>query len=159
MADKVFYDVVATGTSATTLTFFNHNEGDDGETTCNLSENRKVQAPLTIERIALIPASDITDADALKLMEKSIIKLVINRNEIIKMPTSMALASAYEAFGSNGGLTTGQTDVVGLHKGQNGYEFKEPVSLPANTEFYIDIVNASAFAADTNLTVVIEGKE
>lgn len=159
MADKVYYSVVDSGTTATTLTFFNQNEGDDGEVLSNLSENKKLQRDFVLRRMALIPSSDITNADALKLMEKAVVKLTINRSEVIKMPAAYVLGSSFEVFGSNGGLTTGQTDVVGLNKPQNGYEFTEAPTIPANTEFDVKLILNTAFATDTALTFVIEGTE
>ncbi len=158
MADKIYYDVVATGTSNTTHSFFTHTEKSDGKTTTNLTEANKLDRDFVLRRIVLMPAGDIGVADAIKLTEKSVIEIKINNQRVAIIPTFEALASSgiefYPDSGSTGTSTyTKLSDVLG------GYEFSEPITIPANTKFEVDLYCASAFSADTNLTVELIGTE
>jgi len=159
MADKIYYDVVATGTSDTTISFFTHTEKSDGVTVTNLTESNKLDRDFTLRRIELIPASDITASDCVKLFEKAVVEIKIDNRRVFVAPASLLLTDAYVAFGSNGGLTSGQTDVAGPHATLNGYEFSEPITIPANTKFEVDLKLGSAFGTDTNLTMCLIGSE
>jgi len=158
MADKIYYDVVATGTSNTTHSFFTHTEKSDGKTVTNLTEANKLDRDFVLRRIVLMPAGDIGAADAIKLTEKAVIEIKINNQRVAIIPAFEALASAglefYPDSGSSGTSTyTKLSDVLG------GYEFSEPISIPANTKFEVDLYCASAFSTDTNLTMELIGTE
>ena len=157
MADKVYYDVVATGTSNTTHSFFTHTEKSNGVTVTNLTEANKLDKDFVLKRLELIPASDITAADALKLFEKAMIEIKLDNQRLFIAPAPLALTDAYVAFGSNGGLTSSQTDQTGAHGTMNGYTFEEPLNIPANTKLEVDLITASAMSADTNLTMCLIG--
>jgi len=158
MADKIYYDVVATGTSNTTHSFFTHTEKSDGKTVTNLTEANKLDRDFVLRRIVLMPAADIAAADAIKLTEKAVIEIKINNQRVAIIPAFEALASAgmefYPDAGSSGTSTyTKLADVLG------GYEFSEPITIPANTKFEVDLYCASAFGTDTNLTMELIGTE
>ena len=157
--DKIYYDVVATGTSNTTHSFLTHTEKSDGLTTSNLTEANKMDRDFTMDRIELIPASDITAADALKLFEDAVVEIKIGNGRVFVAPAALMLTDAFVSFGSNGGLTSGQTDQTGAHSTMNGYTFKEPITIPANTKVEVDLKCGSAFAADTNITACLQGSE
>ena len=159
MADKIYYDVVATGTSATTISFFTHTEKSDGITITNLTESNKLDRDFTLRRIELVPASDITASDCVKLFEKAVVEIKVDNQRVFIAPAVALLTDAFVAFGSNGGLTSGQTDVAGPHATLNGYEFSEPITIPANTKFEVDLKLGSAFGTDTNLTMILYGSE
>ena len=157
MADKIYYDVVATGTSNTTHSFLTHTEKSDGKNVTNLTEANKLDKDFVLKRLELIPASDIDTTDALKLFEKAVIEIKIDNQRVFIAPAALCLTDAYVAFGSNGGLTSGNTDQTGVHATMNGYAFEEPINIPANTKLEVDLVCANAFATDTNLTMCLEG--
>ncbi len=159
MADKVYYDVVATGTSATTHSFFTHTEKSNGLTTTNLTESNKLDKDFTLRRIELIPSSDIAADDCVKLFEDAVVEIKIDNQRVFVAPATLLLTDTYVAFGSNGGLTSSQTDVAGPHATLNGYEFSEPISIPANTKLEVDLKCGSAFGADTDLTMCLIGSE
>ena len=60
----------------------------------------------------------------------------------------------YPDAGSTGTSTyTKLSDILG------GYEFSEPITIPAGTKFEVDLRLASAFGTDTNLTIELIGSE
>lgn len=157
MADQIYYDLVATGTSNTTHSFLTHTEKSDGKTTTNLTEANKLDKDFVLKRLELIPASDIDTTDALKLFEKAVIEIKIDNQRLFIGPAALCLTDAFVGFGSNGGLTSGNTDQTGVHSTMNGYAFDEPITIPANTKLEVDLICGSAFSTDTNLTVCLEG--
>lgn len=159
MVDKVYYSSVDSGTTATEITFFNQNEADDGKTVSNLPANRTLRRSFNVRKMKLIPAPDITDADVLSLLEDSVIEVEVGNNEVISMPVMSAIGSTHEVFGSNGGLTTGQTDVAAVANPADGYNFREALTIPANTTFQITLTLSATFAANTSLTFILEGDE
>jgi len=158
MADKIYYDVVATGTSATTISFFTHTEKSDGVTTTNLTEPNKLDRDFTLRRIVLMPAGDITADDAIKLTEKAVIEIKIDNRRVIVIPAFECLASAGMEFYPDAG-STGTSTYTKLSDILGGYEFSEPITIPAGTKFEVDLRLASAFGTDTNLTIELIGSE
>ena len=156
--DKIYYDVVATGTSNTSHSFLTHTEKADGKTVTNLTEANKLDRDFVMKKLTLIPAGDITAADAIKLTEKAVIEIKIDNQRVIMIPAVECLASAgmefYPDASSSGTSTyTKLADVLG------GYAFEEPITIPANTKLEVDLHCASAFGTDTNLTVELIGSE
>jgi len=158
MAEKVYYDVVASGTSATTLTFFAHNEADDGLTTTNLPSDSKVLRDFNIRRIELIPAGDIDVADAQKLTEKAVVEVIIDNKRVLAMPAALAFTDAGIDFYSEPG-NTGTSEYIKASGTLGGYELREPITVPANTQFNVKLHLGSAFGTDTNLTIALIGSE
>ena len=158
MADKIYYDVVATGTSNTTHSFFTHVEKSDGVTVTNLTEANKLDRDFVLRRIVLMPAGDIGAADAIKLTEKAVIEIKINNQRVAIIPAFEALASAGLEFYPDSG-STGTSNYTKLADVLGGYEFSEPITIPANTKFEVDLYCASAFSTDTNLTMELIGTE
>ncbi len=158
MAEAVYYDTVATGTSATTHNFFAHNEADDGITTTNLPSDGKVPRDFNIRRIELIPAGDIDVADAQKLTEKAVIEVIVDNKRVLALPAAMAFSDAGIDFYSEPG-NTGTSEYVKASGTLGGYELREPVTIPANTTFGVKLYIASAFGTDTNLTCALVGSE
>jgi len=156
MADKIYYDVVATGTSNTTHSFFTHTEKSDGITTTNLTESNKLDKDFTLKRIILMPAGDIAAADAIKLTEKAVIEIKIDNQRVIVIPAFECLASAGMEFYPDAG-STGTSTYTKLSDILGGYQFEEPIRIPANVKFEVDLHCASAFSADTNLTIELVG--
>jgi len=156
MADKIYYDVVATGTTNTTISFFTHTEKSDGVTTTNLTEPNKLDRDFTLRRIVLMPAGDIT-ADV-KLTEKAVIEIKIDNRRVIVIPAFECLASAGMEFYPDAG-STGTSTYTKLSDILGGYEFSEPITIPAGTKFEVDLRLASAFGTDTNLTIELIGSE
>ena len=158
MADKIYYDVVATGTSNTTHSFFTHTEKEDGITVTNLTEKNKLDKDFTLRRIVLMPAGDITAEDAIKLTEKAVIEVKIDNQRVLVIPAFEALASAGMEFYPDAG-STGTSTYTKLADVLGGYELAEPIQIPANTRFEVDLHCASAFGTDTNLTIELIGSE
>ena len=158
MADKIYYDVVATGTSNTTHSFFTHTEKTDGITVTNLTEKNKLDRDFTLRRIILMPAADIAAADAIKLTEKAVIEIKVDNQRKIVIPAFEALASAGMEFYPDAG-STGTSTYTKLADILGGYEFSEPITIPANTKFEVDLHCGSAFGTDTNLTIELIGTE
>jgi len=158
MADKIYYDVQATGTSATTISFFTHTEKADGITVTNLTEANKLDRDFTLRKLELIPAGDITASDAQKLMENAVIEVKVNNQRMIVIPAALALTSAGIEFYPDAG-SSGTSTYTKLASTLDGYEFSEPVAIPAGTRFEVELHLGSAFGTDTNLTVVLHGSE
>lgn len=154
MATKVYYDSIDTGTSATTLTFFAHNAADDGENITNLGTDSQLPESVAIKKIELIPAGDINVADAIKLTEKAILKVIVGTDEVLKMPAALALTSAGITFMPDSG-STGTNTYTRLSSTLDGFVLEEPIQVPANTIFNIKLVLNSAFGTDTTLTCAI----
>jgi len=154
MPVKIYYDTVATGTSATTLTFFAHNEADDGETVTNLATDNQLPEPVEIRKIELIPAGDIAVSDAIKLTENAVIKVIVGTNEVIKFPAALALTSAGLEFMPDAG-STGTNTYTRLSSTLDGFELEEPIVVDANTKINVKLVLGSAFGTDTNLTMCL----
>ena len=154
MPHKVYYDTVATGTSATVLTFFAHNEADDGETVTNLATDNQLPEPVEIRKIELIPAGDIDISDAIKLTENAVIKVIVGTNEVIKFPAALALTSAGITFMPDAG-SSGTNTYTRLSSTLDGFELEEPIVVDANTKINVKLVLGSAFGTDTNLTMCL----
>jgi len=155
MAYKVYYDKVSTGTTATTLTFFAHNEADDGELVTNLANDNQLPEDFDIRRIELLvpPSCTITDAEKLY---KAIMKIKIGTDEVLKVPVAMAFTdnsiSVYVEPGN-----TGANEYVEVKGTLGGIELPEPIRVPRQTRFNIEIELPSAFSADTELMLVLHG--
>jgi len=158
MAEAVYYDVIATGTSATEHTFFAHNEADDGLTTTNLPSDGQVPRDFSIRRIELIPAGDITIADAQKLTEKTILEVIIDNKRVLAIPAAMAFTDAGIDFYDEAG-NSGTSEYVKASGTLGGYQLNEPIVIPANTTFKVKLYLSATFSADTNLTCVLVGSE
>ena len=158
MAEKVYYDVVASGTSATTLTFFAHNEADDGLTTTNLPSDSKVLRDFNIRRIEFIPASDISAADAQKLTENAVIEVIIDNKRVLAIPAALAFTDAGVSVYPEPGVTE-TNEYVKASGTLGGYELREAITVPANTQFNVKLHIGTAFATDTNLTLALVGSE
>ena len=158
MPYKIYYDQVATGTSNTEHTFFAHNEADDGETVTNLATDNQLPENVRIQRIEFIPAQDITQADALKLTESAIIKVIVGTNEVLKFPAALAFSDNHvriDEYVEAGSTGTTASEYAVCMSTLGGLELPEPIEVPANTKFNIKLVCGSAFGTDTNLTMVI----
>ena len=153
MPVKYYYDTIATGTTATELTFFAHSEPEDGETVTNLPSPGRLDTDFTLKKIIIRPASDLTRADELKLSEKAVIKLIVAGNEILKVPVTEAM-SAYR-FSTEG--TVGSGEVISAGNPAGGLTLEEPVVIPANTGFSLKLILDSAFSTDTNITCILVG--
>ena len=156
MPYKVYYDKVSTGTANTTLTFFAHNEADDGELVTNLANDNQLPEDFDIQRIEILVPPTITIADAEKLM-KSILKVKIGTDEVLKVPTAMAFSdNAIDFFTEP--ANTGTSEYVKCSGTLGGIELVEPIRVPARTRFNVEIVLPSAFGADTELILVLHGR-
>lgn len=155
MAYKVYYDKVSTGTSATTLTFFAHNEADDTELVTNLANDNQLPEDFDIRRIEILVPPSITIGDAEKLM-KSIMKVKIRNDEVLKVPTAMAFSDNSVSFAAEPG-NTGTAEYVECRGTLGGIELPEPIRVPRQTRFNIEIELPSAFSADTDLIIVLHG--
>jgi len=155
MADAVYYHLKGSGTE-TSISFFNTNEGAAGEAVTNIPTTNMLSKPFTLRKLKVSVASDLTAADALKLHEGAIIKLIVNKDEVIKMPFIDAASSAtVQSI-----ITATAADKFGIwHFSQDGYVFNEPVTIPANTYFAVEITLATGLAADTGMIVTLEGTE
>ena len=156
MADYVYYDVVSTGTSDTEFTFFSH-DVTDGVLVTNLTEKNKLDRDFELRRLELIPAADISVTDAQKLMEKAIIEIEVNEQTLIRFPAALALTSAGIHFYTEPG-NSGTEEYVRIDSTLDGYQFDEPIRIPANTPFKVILKINSAFGTDTNLTIAMHGR-
>ena len=153
--ERIYYDVVATGTSATSHAFFAHDEATDGEKVTNVPTPSQLDKDFTLEEIHLIPAADLARADHLKLTEKAIVKLVVGTDTIFKLPAVMCLSDA--AFSTEGTVGTGE--IMSAWKFTGGHKVTPPVKIPANTRFNVYLEINSAFGTDTNITCIMLGSE
>ena len=158
MPSKVYYDVQATGTSATQISFFTHTEKADGITVTNLTEANKLDRDFALRRISLIPAGDIAAADAIKLTENAVIEVKVNNQRVVAIPAMLALTSGGIEFYPDAG-STGTSTYTKLSNVLDGFQFEEPIQIPAGVRFEVELHLGSAFGTDTNLTMVLEGVE
>jgi len=156
MADKCYYDTQATGTTSTEITFFSHTFAD-GENVTNLTESYKLDRDFELRRIELIPAADISVSDAQKLMEKSVIKLYIDDQPVLELPTPAVLTSCGIDVHTEPG-NTGTSQYVKVSSTLDGYQLEEPIRIPAGTRFYVKLFIDSAFGTDTNLMIALYGR-
>jgi len=160
MAYKVYYDKVSTGTSETTLTFFAHNEADDGTLVTNLASDSQLPESFSIERIELIVPPSISITDAENLM-KGIMEIKVGDTTYLKCPVALAFSDnalrvdSYIEPGNTGTTATQYTSTVNRN---DGLKLEEPISVPANTRFNIFVYLPSAFGTDTELLMVLHGK-
>lgn len=158
MAYKVYYDKVASGTTATELTFFTHNEADDGELVTNIPSDNKLPENVTINRIELIPAGGIAEADAHNLLTEGILKIIIKDTEVLKFPAALAFSDnhvrldAYVEAGNTGTAAEKHMACVGT---LGGIEIPGGIQVPKDTRFNVKLVLGSAFSADTNLVLAL----
>lgn len=159
MAKKTYYASKASGTtSSDKLTFFNVNRIDDGENVTNLDADAQVLKEFNVKKMIVYVAGDITAADAVKLTEKSIVKLTVGTNEMLIIPLQMAFSAAEYKLSSNGGLTSGNTDVLSLNNPSDGYTIENEVKIPANTTFKVETYTSAEFATDTNIMIALVGE-
>ena len=155
MADAIYYHTKASGTG-TSIKFFNTNEGASGEVVTNLPTTNQLNRNFTLHKLKIRFSQDLVQADALKLSEGAIVKLIVNKDEVIKMP----LIDCVSNTRIEAAMTENAGDLWQLFKpAQDGYEFKEPVTIPANTFFEVEIVLESGLGTDTDVTCTLEGTE
>ena len=156
MAYRVYYDKVSTGTTATELVFFAHNEADDGELVTNLASDNQLPEDFTLERIELIVPPTIAIADAEKLA-KGVMKIKIGTDEPLKLPVALAFSdntiSVYAEPGN-----TGTAEYVEAKGTLGGVQLAEALTIPANTKFNIYVELPSAFGTDTELIMCLHGR-
>jgi len=152
--DAVYYHIKASGTG-TTISFFNTNEGASGEVVTNLPTTNQLNRNFEVRKLVIQPSSDLARADLLKLVEGAVVKLVVNKDEVIKMPLIMALSDF--SFSTEGTVDTGE--VISTSQRSKGYEFENPVTIPANTFFEVKIVLESGLGTDTDMVCYIAGVE
>mgnify|MGYP000244575559 CR=1 FL=1 len=154
MADQIYYHIKASGTG-TSVSFFNTNEGASGEVVTNLPATNMVNKNFTVRKLVVQPSSDLTRADLLKLVEGAVVKLTINKDEVIKMPLVAALGDM--RFSTEG--TVASNEIMSVGQETKGYEFSTPVMIPANTSFEVKIVLEAALGASTDMICMLYGDE
>lgn len=156
MAYKVYYDKVSTGTTSTSLTFFAHNEADDGELVTNLASDNQLPEDFDIQRIEILVPPTCSVSDAEKLY-KSIMKIKIGTDEVLKVPTAMAFSdNSISVYAEPG--NTGTSEYVDVRGTLGGIELPEAIRVPRATRFNIEIKLPSAFGTDTDLIIVLHGR-
>lgn len=153
MADWVVYDVEASGTSATTITFFNDDEGSSGVYNTNMPQKAQLDYDFTVTEITLRPSTDIARADLLKLVEGSVLRFRISDTDVLKVPTFLCLGDFH--FSTEGTVGTGEIMNAANYGG--GFKLTEPITIPANTTFKVELVLESALGTDTDLICVLRG--
>lgn len=154
MADWVLYDNQASGTSATTITFFNDDEGTSKVYNTDMPQKAQLDYDFEVHEIILRPSSDIARADLLKLVEGSVIVLKIGDVDVIKIPTFMCLGDFH--FSTEG--TAGTGEVMSASNYGGGFRLNEPIRIPANTTFKLNLELESALGTDTDLIAVLRGR-
>jgi len=156
MAYRVYYDKVSTGTTATELVFFAHNEADDGELVTNLATDNQLPEDFTLERIEILVPPTISVTDAENLL-KGIMKIKVGTDEPLKLPVALAFSDNSIAFYSEPG-NSGTAEYVECKGTLGGVQLAEALTIPAGTKFNIYIELPSAFSADTDLIMVLHGR-
>ena len=154
MGDQIYYHLSAGGTGLTT-SFFNTNEGASGELITNIPTTNQLSKPFEVHKLKVRFAQDLIQADCLEISESSILKFKIGKEEILKLPVIDCLSgSRIEAS-----MTETAGDLWQMIGPQDGYVFKQPVTIPASTFFEVVIVHTSGLSTGTGITCTLEGVE
>ena len=154
MADWVVYDNVASGTSATSIKFFNDDEATSGVYNTDMPTSSQLDYDFEVHEIILRPSSDIARADLLKLVEGSVVKMKISDTDVLKVPTFMCLGDFH--FSTEGTVASGEIMSASNYSG--GFVLREPLRIPRDTKFEVSLELESALGTDTDLICCLRGR-
>ena len=154
MADWVVYDNVASGTSSTSLKFFNDDEATSGVHNTDMPTKSQLDYDFEVHEIILRPSSDIARADLLKLVEGSVVKMKISDTDVLKVPTFMCLGDFH--FSTEGTAASGEIMSASNYGG--GFALREPLRIPRDTKFEVSLELESALGTSTDLICCLRGR-
>ena len=157
--DEVIYDTIASGSSATQLSFFTHNQGDDTVSTTNLTDKNKGMHDFLVEQIIVKVSPDAVTTDITKLIEDASLRIYIDGlGYVIELPLWMCFSSQRTVVqGANGTLAADLLEITNPLK--DGYTFDIPFSIPKDTTFNVYIELGTAMGTDTDITIALKGKK
>lgn len=152
--DYILFDLVASGTIASAkLTFFNHNEAEDGIQVSNMPMD--AQLPSTqrflVKGIELIVDTMAAVGDSAKVLDGAVIDFKINNERKISFPAIRCVSP----------VTTNITKVddTGGAVGYFPFELEKALVIDGGVPFAVEmVIGKTAVSASTDLTVLLRGR-